>query len=281
MSFLELKDAINKYNVPLVIYSPLLSQPKAMDAVVSHLDLTPTLNAYLQANYDYQTDEYCHWLGTSLDTTTPYRNTLKQAFMLNNRDVVDYINGDYMISNNHLFKFEGNLLTQVAEDADVLKRLQSELYDFNVASHYAVQHNHLNMTRGEKELLKEEIAENQLITIDSTMEKVPLMEKLEMRANYEDVMVNLSFDLQSLDTEKALPLVIVRMGTYYMGLKLETEEDMVSLNTGRWEHYMYHLSIPVQQDCTGQFLEIYLLNQTKTNMNYDHVKITVEAVKKA
>lgn len=300
MSFLGLNDVLTKYNVPLLIYSPMIHHPKAMNAVVSHLDITPTLNAYLHANYDYQIDDYCHWLGTALDTVEFYRNMHKQAFMLNNRDVVDYINGANIVSNNHFFKLDEDLLSHYEEDnKEDMERLKSELYDFNLVSQFAVHHNHLNRTNGKMELLRHENydfesdysaifrqfvmndGDNHFVSIDSTVKLAPLFEDLKMMADYEDVMVDISFDLQSLDTSKELPPVIVQLGTYYMGLKLESEVDAVSLNTGRVEHYVYHLSIPVQQDCTNQYLKIYLLNQSQSCMNYDNVKICVNAVRKS
>ena len=54
------------YNIPLIIYSPLLKSPKTFKGVVTHHDLAPTITAYLSKNYDYQIDnETVHLSGSS------------------------------------------------------------------------------------------------------------------------------------------------------------------------------------------------------------------------
>lgn len=138
---------IRKYNVPLVIYSPLVKQPKTMNAVVSHLDITPSINAYLHANYPYQIDDHCHWLGTSFDTVSAFCNTRKLAFMLNNRDVVDYMSDNYYITNNALAKFDENMSAKVVKDEQLYSCLKNELDNFQILSRFVVQFNRLEPPR--------------------------------------------------------------------------------------------------------------------------------------
>lgn len=138
---------IQKYNVPLLIYSPLVKQPKTMNAVVSHLDITPSVNAYLHANYPYQIDDHCHWLGTSFDTVSAFRNTRKLAFMLNNRDVVDYMSGDCFISNNTLARMDENGSATVVKDELLYHCLKEELDNFQVLSRFVVQFDRLEPPR--------------------------------------------------------------------------------------------------------------------------------------
>ena len=101
MGMLTTGNVLRSFNVPLLIYSPLLKEDRQMKAVVSHYDITPTINAYLSNNYNYNVDEFCHWVGTSLDTSVNFSSKIKQAFMLNNRDVIDYINGEYFLCRNY------------------------------------------------------------------------------------------------------------------------------------------------------------------------------------
>ena len=134
---------IRKYNVPLVVYSPLVKQSKTMNAIVSHLDIAPSLDAYLQANYDYAIPDHCHWLGTSFDTVAEFRNTRKLAFMLNNRDVVDYVDGNYLINHNTMMRFDDNLVGTAVEDGERYRRMKEELEDFQYLSRFVVQHDFL------------------------------------------------------------------------------------------------------------------------------------------
>ena len=92
-----------KYNVPLIVYSPLIKTPKTYKAVVTHHDIAPTVTAYLSKNYDYTSADKCHWLGTSLDTTAEYRCKQSVAFMRNSREEIEYMHGDYLLDRDRLF----------------------------------------------------------------------------------------------------------------------------------------------------------------------------------
>lgn len=132
--------ALRSYNVPLVLWSPLLKQPKTMGAVVSHLDITPSINAYLNMQYDYAIDDHCHWLGTSFDTVSEYRNTRKLSFMRNNRDVIDYFNGKYCINKNTLILMDSSVIGFAFENETLLKQYREELDNFEAVSRFVVQH---------------------------------------------------------------------------------------------------------------------------------------------
>ena len=295
MGPLRLKNPLSQFTVPLLIYSPLISQPRTMDAVVSHLDLTPTLNAYLHENYDYVINENCHWISTSLDTSSVYQNTHQQAFMLNNRDVVDYVNGEYMISNNKLYKVDEELRATPYENDSVLDRMRRELDEFNVLSQFAVMNDHLMPAEHEVEVLRdnaydfelstspifsyylEEDAGNHYVFMDSELLYAPLFEPLLINTDKADLLIDIAFDLQSMDTTTALPQVGVELGSYYMNMRLNSSDD-VSLNTGEVEHFHKHLSI-LNEESEGQKLKIYLFNSQKNTMKYDNIRINVSVVK--
>ena len=132
--------SFRSYNVPLVIWSPLLKRSKTMGPVVSHLDITPSLNAWFNAQYDYAIDDHCHWLGTSFDTVSEYRNTRKLSFMRNNRDVIDYFNGKYSINKNTLILMDSSVIGFSFENDALLRQYQDELDNFEAVSRFVVQH---------------------------------------------------------------------------------------------------------------------------------------------
>lgn len=136
-------NVLRSFNVPLLIHSPLLKENRQMDAVVSHYDITPTINAYLSNNFDYQVDQYCHWLGTSLDTVKEFRSNIKQAFMLNNRDVIDYLHDEYFLCRNRLYKIDSNLRLKYIDDPELYQELKKELDDYNMISDFAIKSNSL------------------------------------------------------------------------------------------------------------------------------------------
>ena len=132
--------SLRYYNVPMIVYSPLVKQPKTMQAVVSHLDVTPSFNAYLHANYNYDIDDHCHWLGTSFDTVSSFRNTRKLAFMRNNRDVVDYLSDGYFINRNNLIKLDPFIIGYSFDNEKLYQQYKAELDDFELVNRFVVQH---------------------------------------------------------------------------------------------------------------------------------------------
>ena len=294
MAYLSFTGTLNKYQVPLLLFSPLVKQPRTMKAVVSHLDLTPTLNSYFRANYDYHTGTECHWLGTSLDTVQAFRNTKKTAFMLNNRDVVEYVNDRHLLSNNRLFAVDEDLLVHPEKDERTLERLKSELADYQVVSQFAVLHDHLNLRGKDLKTLKKilldfesycdsyysryikERDDNHVVYFDSTKVYIPMLQDLPLELDYENIYIDFAFDLQGLDAQRELPLLVVELDDFYASMRLNAEDD-TSLNTGKQEHFQTRLSIPAHGKYQGKTLKAYLFNYNKTTLWYDNLQIVVSA----
>ena len=131
------------YNVPLIVYSPLIKSPKTFKGVVTHHDIAPTIDAYLHNNYDYKVDRVCHWLGTSLDTSAFYHNSQSVAFMRNNRDVDQYLHGDYMLDRNRVFKVDTTLFAYEIEDDSVKNVLKEYLQQYKNIDRYVTRNDYL------------------------------------------------------------------------------------------------------------------------------------------
>ncbi len=140
---LGFSNPITKYHVPLIIYSPMLKVSKKMKGVVSHYDITPSLSAFLSKRYQYKTNKTCHWIGSSFDTSSNFHCSKKQAFMLNNRDVIDYIQDTLLVSNKRLFVVQDNLSAKRLENDSLLEDIQSNLNTYQILSQYAIEHNNL------------------------------------------------------------------------------------------------------------------------------------------
>lgn len=291
MALLPFGSAIRKYNVPLVIYSPLLQRHKAMDAVVSHLDITPSFNAFLHANYNYEIDDHCHWLGTSFDTVTEFRNTRKLLFMLNNRDVVDYYSGDYLLSNNKLIHLDGQLKEQIVQDAERLDRWKAELDDFDLVSRFVVQEdfllppethavlysNHLDFKTSTLSMFdKNMVRDSGFLHIDKSTEYLYLCPETAVLPRYQNLMVECSFDVRGTEGAADLPWLVVRCGDQFNTLPLVSPSSQ-SLNTGRWEHFHTRVLVNTIDMAESTSLKIYLFNDRKGSFSLDNLVVDVRA----
>ncbi len=296
MGMLNTGNVLRSFNVPLLIYSPLLKENKQMKSVVSHYDITPTINAYLSNNYDYQVDEYCHWIGKSLDTVKDFRSDIRQAFMLNNRDIVDYLNGKYFLCRKNLYEIDENLELDKIENPDLYEKLKKELDDYNLLGVYAIESNFLNnegdlgmvdiaeyhfdidnITDDVYEELTLDSLDNKYVYFDENQEFVSLYPYWEVDDDYTKLSVNVSFDLKSYTANK-LPVLIFTVGDFYQGVPLVSLQNE-SLNTGNLEHFVKRINISKGESYKGEKLKIYLWNKTDDRMMFDNINVLIKASK--
>lgn len=119
-----------KYHVPLIIYSPMLKQPHSFPAVVSHLDLTPSILALLENQGFIKIRNMGHWLGEGLDVSETFRSRPTISFILNNRSEVDYLRQNHFLSEGRLFRLLPDLKLRSVNNAVLLKAMTGELRDY-------------------------------------------------------------------------------------------------------------------------------------------------------
>ncbi|MBL7139263.1 MAG: sulfatase-like hydrolase/transferase [Bacteroidales bacterium] len=134
---------ISKYQVPLIIYSPMLTKSATFDAISSHLDIAPTILAMLRSRYLIPTQPYCHWLGSGIETEAKAQNPHPVIFTLNNLETVDYFKGDYFLSYDRLYKREKDLNFISDKDEMIKSGMTRDLKDYLVLSNYVVEKNAL------------------------------------------------------------------------------------------------------------------------------------------
>lgn len=121
---------IDRFHVPLIVYSPLLKRAKSMEAVSSQFDITPTFVALLDNSYHLKFPDSSHWIGFALDTTTTFRNKHAYPMMRNKNELVDYLVGDKFISLNNVYTINKDFEMNIVHDASVAKELKNRLMHF-------------------------------------------------------------------------------------------------------------------------------------------------------
>jgi len=114
---IPLDTKLERYHVPLIVFSPMLRQPQHIRAVSSQLDITPSLLAYLAANYGLQRPAEVAWTGTGLDTAAEFRNEhdipLKHAKTI----LADFASGAWFVSHDQLYRIADGMRISPVEDA--------------------------------------------------------------------------------------------------------------------------------------------------------------------
>ncbi len=117
---------IDRYHVPLIIYSPMLKRSASIGAVSSHLDITPSMMKFLKVNYKIKTPDLVTWVGTGLDTAKQFRNVHSYPLKQTVSEMIDYVSGEYFLNNKTLYSMGDNFNLQPVDDKAKLAQLVSE-----------------------------------------------------------------------------------------------------------------------------------------------------------
>ena len=121
---------IDRYHVPLIIYSPMLKQSELFASVSTHFDITPSLLAYLKNNYNIKTPSIASWMGDGLDTIRSFRNIHSYPLIQTKTDINDYILGNYHLNGDQLFELNQNLGEVTYQDDDIKSRIKNVFNTF-------------------------------------------------------------------------------------------------------------------------------------------------------
>lgn len=115
---------IDRFRVPLIIYSPLLKRTATFKSVVTHFDITPTLLSLLSNGIDRPAVK--SWVGTVMDTSSSEIFNKKAALMRNKNEFEDFISNDHFLSGGILYKLSNNMNMDISEDESMRQQLQAQ-----------------------------------------------------------------------------------------------------------------------------------------------------------
>lgn len=116
MPEIPMSNKIDRYHVPLIIYSPLLKRTAQFASVSTHFDIAPSLLAYLAKNYNLVAPASNSWVGQGLDTTRSFQNIHSYPLIQTKTDIIDFIMGEYHLNGNSLYKMTANMEEELVQD---------------------------------------------------------------------------------------------------------------------------------------------------------------------
>ena len=121
---------LDRYHVPLIVYSPLLKRRATFRSISTHFDITPTLLAFLGKNYTLNTPSVVSWLGTGIDTTRQFQNVHAYPLKMTKAELVDFVKGPYMLNQNTLYQINDNMNLEPVKEPTQLSRLNATFDQF-------------------------------------------------------------------------------------------------------------------------------------------------------
>ncbi|WP_256004313.1 LTA synthase family protein [Pedobacter deserti] len=124
MPEIPMSSKIDRYHVPLLIYSPLLKRTAAFNSVSTHFDIAPSLFSFLEQNYQLPAPALSSWMGLGLDTARAFRNIHAYPLMQTKTEIVDFIMDEYHLNGSQLYKLSPNMSEEAVEDEQKKSQLK-------------------------------------------------------------------------------------------------------------------------------------------------------------
>ncbi|CAI8797676.1 sulfatase-like hydrolase/transferase [Chryseobacterium sp. IT-36CA2] len=105
MPEITLQSKIDRFHVPLLIYSPLLKESKRFYKTVSHFDIAPSILAYYRNNYQIQTPATITWVGRGFSQDSEISKT-GIPMMQSKSQLIDFVSEKYYIHDGQLFNLK-------------------------------------------------------------------------------------------------------------------------------------------------------------------------------
>lgn len=136
-------DELGRYRVPLLVYSPMLKNPKEIKALASHADIVPSVVGLLDAKYAMDIPEQISWLGDGLIAKGIFQKTKAIPLFRDKERIKEYILGNYLLSKRTVYQLDENLKLIEAEDNLSKDALKKGLNTFRAINSYVVSQNKL------------------------------------------------------------------------------------------------------------------------------------------
>jgi hypothetical protein len=131
---LPMDTRIERYHVPLIVYSPMLKQPRAIKAVSSQFDIAPSLLAWLSNNYGLKSPPQVTWLGTGLDPEPAFRNLHAIPLKQTKTELSDFVSGSVYLAQDRLYALADGMRIDRAPDDKALAAARAQFQAFQQAN---------------------------------------------------------------------------------------------------------------------------------------------------
>ncbi|MCA5005795.1 sulfatase-like hydrolase/transferase [Sphingobacterium bovistauri] len=142
MPEIALQNKIDRYHVPLLVYSPLLTKTSTFRHTVSHFDVAPSIIAYYRNNYAIQTPSQVTWLGLGLHEGAS-RASGGIPIMQSKYQLEDYILSPYYLNRGSMYKLDGHLNEDVYKDEKIDTEIKKRFDIFNNKNKQLIEHKKL------------------------------------------------------------------------------------------------------------------------------------------
>lgn len=130
MPEIPMENKLERYHVPLIVYSPLLKRTATFQSISTHYDIAPSILAFLKTRYHADIPAQTTFMGTGIDTTRTFGNSHVYPLKQTKTDLVDFLYGDYLLNNNQLYQITSNMDIAPVNDDDLKNKISAAFDEF-------------------------------------------------------------------------------------------------------------------------------------------------------
>lgn len=143
MPDIPMSTRIDRYHVPLIVYSPMIERPTKFSSVVAHFDVTPSLTEYLKNDFDFAMPELNCWLGAGLDTTVAFASRSTYPLMQTKTTISNMVSENYFLDSERLYLIGPNMTLIEDNNPEMFDRLNLNLMKFKNKNNQFIQEQRL------------------------------------------------------------------------------------------------------------------------------------------
>jgi uncharacterized sulfatase len=140
---IPLATSIDRFHVPIMVFSEKISRPKRMHGVTTHFEITPSLLAFLKNRYDLELPRLVAWKGYVMDTSATFQANISHPLMRNKNQLVDFLSNEYFLSDNQLFQLVDNLGLEPISDPQAKEKLIRDFEAYKNSNRFATDNNRI------------------------------------------------------------------------------------------------------------------------------------------
>ena len=131
MPEIPMSTKIDRYHVPLMIYSPLLKKSATFSSISTHFDIASSMTVLLHNKYRLNIPSIAQFLGYGLDTSRTFRSIHTYPFkQTKNEGINDFMMGEYLLNENNLFKIFGTMDIEPESNPAKVQEINSAMENF-------------------------------------------------------------------------------------------------------------------------------------------------------
>lgn len=140
---IPLATTMDRFHVPIMIFSEKLQRPKRMHGITTHFEIAPTLLGFLESNYELDLPSLTAWKGYVMDTSAVFQSNVTNPLMRNKNQLLDYLSNEYVLSDNQLYRIYDNMDMEPITDIKLKEKLAREFENYRNSNRYATENNRI------------------------------------------------------------------------------------------------------------------------------------------